>query len=91
MLKALVVHTPVEVFNTSFSHTVMDAAHGLNQLVLGFRAGHNVKVAQEVVSHRNQGVSGPALEPVHGAARDQPRELEGSLSELCSDLLHKGD
>ena len=69
----------------------MNAAHGFNQLVLGLWAGHNVKFAQEIVSHRNQGISGPALEPVHGAARDQPWELEGSLPELLSHLLHKSD
>ena len=68
----------------------MNAAHAFNQLLLGLRVGHNVKVFQEIVGHCNQSVSGPALEPVHGAARDQPWELEGPLSELLSNLFHKG-
>ena len=81
--------SPLEVVHTALGHTIMDDAHGLDHLLLDLRAAHDVKLRQEMVGHGNQSVLGPALEPVHGAARDQPGELEGSLSELLSNLLRK--
>ena len=77
---------PLEVVSAALSHAIMDDSHGLNHLLLDLRAAHDVKLRQEVVSHSNQSVLGPALEPVHGAARNQAWELEGSLPELLSHL-----
>lgn len=51
----------------------------------------NVKFCQEMVGDGNQGILGPALEPVHGTARNQPRELQRSAAELFSNLSAKGD
>ena len=65
----------------------MDVPHGLDDLLLDVLAALDVKRGQEMVSHRHQGILGPALEPVHGAAGDQTRELKCAAAELLSHLL----
>lgn len=66
--------------------TYLEDTHGVDDGGLDSGCGHNVVAGQEVVGHGNQRVLGPALEPVHRAARNQPRELEWARSELLSDL-----
>ena len=77
---------PLEVLHTALSHAVMDDAHGVDDLLLDFLAAHDAKVRQEMVGHGNESVLGPALEPVHGATRDETRELQRTATELLSHL-----
>ena len=48
------------------------------QIYLGLRVALDLEGGEEVVGHRHQSIFWPRLEPVNGAARDEPRELEGS-------------
>lgn len=83
-------HKPLEVIDTALCDPVVNNAHGLYQLFLHLWHTFDVKPGQEVVSDSDEGVSRPALEPVHCAARDQAWELEGSSSELLSHLRIDG-
>ena len=79
-------HIPVEVLYTVFSNAIVDSTHVMDQLFLYFCCTVDFKVCQEVVSHRNQSVPWPALEPIHGAAGDEPGELQGAAAELLANL-----
>ena len=50
-----------------------------------FRAD-NVELGQEVICDRYERLSRPALEPVHGAAWNEARELQGATTEFLSHL-----
>ena len=78
--------SPLEVVGTRLSDAVVEHAHGLDDLFLDLSATDDLKLRQEVVSHSYQGVFGPALEPVHGTAGDQTRELERATAELLTHL-----
>ena len=86
-LKAFfLISLPLEVVGAAFSHPVMHDTHGLNDLSLHLLTAGNVKVCQEVVSHCDKRLFGPALEPVHCTAGDQARKLQGSAAELLPNL-----
>ena len=69
--------------------TTMHIAHLYSQMLLKTSC-FECLLGEEVISNSNESVSGPALEPIHGAARDQTRELERSATELLSHLrAHK--
>ena len=67
----------------------MHDAHQVDDLLLDLGRAHNVELGQEVVSHSNERVFRPALEPVHRAARYQSGELETALTEFLSNLKWK--
>lgn len=67
----------------------MDQTHGLDDLFLDLCGAFDVKVGQEVVSHGNKSILRPALEPIHRTSGDQSGELQGSCSELLSNLVKK--
>ena len=69
-------YLPLEVVDTHLRHIIMEHTHSLHHLLLSLRLAHNVELGQEMVGHCNQGIFWPASEPVHGASRDQTRELE---------------
>ena len=79
----------MEVVNTRLCNSIVNQTHGLNDLFLDLGCAFDVEVGQEMVSYGNQSVLRPALEPVHGTPRDQTRELQGSSSELLSNLERK--
>ena len=83
------VSSPLKVFDTRLSDTILEATHGLLNLLLDLVSADDIEGLQEVVRHSDEGVLGPAAEPVHGAARDQTRELQGSVTELLSNLGRK--
>ena len=80
---------PLEVVYAALGDTIMDYTHGVDHLFLDLIAAHNREFPQEVVSHGNESIFGPALEPIHGAPRDQSGEFERPLAELFSNL--RGD
>ena len=77
---------PLEVIDAGLGDAVLEATHGLLHLLLDLVGADDVKGLQEVMRHGDEGVLGPAAEPVHRAARDQTRELQGSVPELLSNL-----
>ena len=77
---------PLEVAGAGLGHVIVDHPHTVDDLLLDVRRAHNVELGEEVIGHGNEGVLGPALEPVHRAARDQPRELQRPTTELLANL-----
>lgn len=77
---------PLEIVQAALSNSIMNDAHRLNDLLLNIVTANNIKLPQEVVSNSNQCIFRPTLEPVHGAARNETRELECSLAEFLSNL-----
>ena len=77
---------PLEVAGAGLCHVIVDHPHTVDDLFLDVRRAHNVELGEEVVGHGNEGVLGPALEPVHRAARDQPGELQRPTAELLPNL-----
>jgi len=65
----------------------LEDTHGVDYGRLDQWGADKVIAGQEVVSHSHQGVLRPALEPVHGAARNEGGELERTTAELLSHLL----
>lgn len=55
-------------------------------LPLGLCGTDNVIGGEEVLCHCNQGIPWPTAEPVHSTATDEPRELEGTVAELLTNL-----
>ena len=43
------IEVPLEIFNTTFSDTIMDGAHRLDKLFLDLGRALNVKVGKEVI------------------------------------------
>ena len=69
----------------------MDDAHVLDDLFLDLCRAVHREVVEEVVGDGDQRVTRPALEPIHGTPRDEPRELEGPGPELLSHLKTAGE
>ena len=82
---------PFKVFHTDGSDAIVELPHGLDDLGLGLLLADDLKLGQEVTGHGDEGVLGPAGEPVHGAARDQAGELEGAGAELLPNLSNRGE
>ena len=80
---------PLEVVDAVLRDAVMHDAHQVDDLLLDLGRAHDVEFGQEVVSHSNERVFRPALEPVHRAARYQSGELETALTEFLSNLKWK--
>ena len=68
----------------------VDAAHRDHQLLLLLLRADDVELVEEVLSDSDERVPRPPTEPVHGAARDEARELEGAIPELLSHLQGAG-
>ena len=66
--------------------TYLEHSHGVDHCLFHLGRAHDIVVGQEVVTHGNQRVFGPALEPVHGTSRNQARELQWAGSEFLSNL-----
>lgn len=77
---------PLEVFSTALCYAIVYDTHCLYHLFLHLRSTVNVELRQEVVGNGNQRILWPALEPVHGTARNQSRELQWSCTEFFSNL-----
>ena len=77
---------PLEVVDAALCDPVVHVSHRLNDLPLHLRTALNVLLRQEVIRHSHQRLFRPALEPVHRAARDEARELEGAAAELLTNL-----
>ena len=80
---------PLKVANTALGDKVLDDTHALNKLFLDLRFTDNVVGGDEVLRYSYEGILGPAGEPVHCAATEQPRKLERSTSKFFSDLVGK--
>ena len=66
--------------------TDLEHSHGIDDSLLDGWLTVNVKRHEEVGGHSHQGILGPALEPVHCAARDESGKLQGPVTELLSHL-----
>ena len=69
----------------------MHDAHRLDDLLLDLFAADDVVLRQEVIRHCDQRLFRPALEPVHGTARDETREFQGAASELLANLCNEAE
>ncbi len=72
-------------------NTVLHLGHGLEELSLCVTAALELCFSQKVSGHRYESILGPGLEPVHGTAGYQARELEGATAELFADRREAED
>lgn len=79
-------HLPFKILNTGLSHTIVECTHCSHHTVLDGRCARDVELGQEVVCHRDQRIFWPAGKPVHGAAADQSRELQRTVTKFLTNL-----
>ena len=73
----------------SLSVTDLEYAHDVDDALLDGVRADDGEGGQEVLCHSDEGVLRPTAEPVHRAAREQTRELQGAVAELLADLDHE--
>ena len=76
----------LEIVDTTLRHAIMYISHCLDHLTFDLRTAFNVKLRQEVIRHSHQCLFRPTLEPVHGATRDETRELQRTTAEFLTHL-----
>ena len=81
----------LKVAGAGLGHKVVERPHGLHHVLLGLGTAYDLVGGEEVVRHGNQGVLGPAAEPIDGASADESRELECSVAELLANLAQNKD
>lgn len=64
----------------------MKEAHCFYNVFFNFTRADDIIFHKEVGGHSNQGLLGPATEPVHGATRYQAREFQRTGTELLTNL-----
>ena len=78
----------LKVLHTRLCNHILDDSHCLHQLLLHLGFTRDVKGGEKVLGHGNQGILGPAAEPVHRATADETREFQAAVSKL---LTHRGE